>query len=88
MSKISKWIMNNIEDAPDEEKELFWATVQNDLTKIVDNLSPEDKAWLVLYIYWSLNDRDELDKFNFTTDELKKLSIDELKKVAKNWRLG
>lgn len=80
--------MDNMENAPDEEKELFWATVQNDITKIVNNLNPEDKAWLVLYIYWSLNSEDELKKFSFTTKELKKLSIDKLEKVAKNWRLG
>lgn len=88
MSKINKWIMDNIENAPDEEKELFWATVQNDITKIVNNLNPEDKAWLVLYIYWSVKNEDELRKFDFTTGELMKLSANELEKVAKNWRLG
>ena len=88
MSKINKWIMDNIENAPDEEKEIFWATVQNDITKIVNNLSPEDKAWLVLYVYYSLDNENELKKFRFTTKELQKLSIDELEKVANNWRLG
>ena len=88
MSKISKWVMDNIENAPDEEKEIFWATIQNDITKIVNNLSPEDKAWLVLYIYYSLDNENELKKFNFTTKELQKLSVDELEKVANNWRLG
>ena len=88
MSKINKWIMDNTENAPDEEKELFWATVQNDITKIVNNLSPEDKAWLVLYIYWSLKDKEEIEVFSFATKELQKLSVDELEKVANNWRLG
>lgn len=88
MNKINKWIMDNVENAPDEEKELFWATVQNDITKIVNNLSPEDKAWLVLYIYWSLKDKEEIQVFSFATKELKKLSVDELEKVANNWRLG
>ena len=88
MSKINKWIMDNVENAPDEEKELFWATVQNDITKIVNNLSPEDKAWLVLYIYWSLKDKKEMEMFSFATKELKKLNVDELEKVANNWRLG
>lgn len=88
MSKISKWVMDNIENAPDEEKEIFWATVQNDITKIINNLSPEDKAWLVLYIYYSLDNENELKKFSFTTKELQKLSVDELEKVANNWRLG
>ena len=88
MSKINKWIMDNVENTPDEEKELFWATVQNDITKIVNNLSPEDKAWLVLYIYWSLKDKEEIQVFSFATKELKKLSVDELEKVANNWRLG
>lgn len=80
--------MDNVENTPDEEKELFWATVQNDITKIVNNLSPEDKAWLVLYIYWSLKDKEEIQVFSFATKELKKLSVDELEKVANNWRLG
>lgn len=80
--------MDNTENAPDEEKELFWATVQNDITRIVDNLKPEDKAWLVLYIYWSVKDSNELEKFDFTTGELMKLSTNELEKVAKNWRIG
>ena len=88
MSKINKWIMDNMENAPDEDKELFWATVQNDITKIVNNLSPEDKAWLVLYIYWSLKDKEEIEVFSFATKELQKLSVDELEKVANNWRLG
>ena len=88
MSKINKWIMDNTENTPDEEKELFWATVQNDITRIVDNLKPEDKAWLVLYIYWSVKDNNELEKFDFTTGELMKLSTNELEKVAKNWRIG
>lgn len=88
MSKISKWVMDNIENAPDEEKEIFWATVQNDITRIVNNLSPEDKAWLVLYIYWSLKDKEEIEVFSFATKELQKLSVDELEKVANNWRLG
>lgn len=88
MSKINKWIMDNIENAPDEEKEIFWATIQNDITKIVNNLSPEDKAWLVLYIYYSLDNENELKKFSFTTKELQKLSVDELERVANNWRLG
>ena len=88
MSKISKWVMDNIENAQDEEKEIFWATVQNDITKIINNLSPEDKAWLVLYIYYSLDNENELKKFSFTTKELQKLSVDELEKVANNWRLG
>ena len=80
--------MDNIENAPDEEKEIFWATVQNDITRIVNNLSPEDKAWLVLYIYWSLKDKEEIEVFSFATKELQKLSVDELEKVANNWRLG
>lgn len=80
--------MDNMENAPDEDKELFWATVQNDITKIVNNLSPEDKAWLVLYIYWSLKDKEEIEVFSFATKELQKLSVDELEKVANNWRLG
>ena len=80
--------MDNIENAPDEEKEIFWATIQNDITKIVNNLSPEDKAWLVLYIYYSLDNENELKKFSFTTKELQKLSVDELERVANNWRLG
>lgn len=80
--------MDNVENTPDEEKELFWATVQNDITKIVNNLSPEDKAWLVLYIYWSLKDKKEIEMFSFATKELKKLSVNELEKVANNWRLG
>ena len=80
--------MDNLENAPDEEKEIFWATVQNDITRIVNNLSPEDKAWLVLYIYWSLKDKDEIEVFSFATRELQKLSVDELEKVANNWRLG
>ena len=80
--------MDNVENTPDEEKELFWATVQNDITKIVNNLSPEDKAWLVLYIYWSLKDKKEMEMFSFATKELKKLNVDELEKVANNWRLG
>lgn len=88
MSKIDKWIMDNVENAPDEDRELFWATIQNDITKIVNNLSPEDKAWLVLYIYWSLKDKEEIQIFSFATKELKKLSVDELEKVANNWRLG
>ena len=88
MSKINKWIMDNMENAPDEDKELFWATIQNDITKIVNNLSPEDKAWLVLYIYWSLKDKEEIEVFSFATKELQKLSVDELEKVANNWRLG
>lgn len=88
MSKIGKWIMDNLEDGTDEEKEIFWATVQNDITKIVNNLSPEDKAWLVLYIYWSLKDKEEIEVFSFATKELQKLSVDELEKVANNWRLG
>lgn len=88
MSKIGKWLMDNLENAPDEEKEIFWATVQNDITRIVNNLSPEDKAWLVLYIYWSLKDKDEIEVFSFATRELQKLSVDELEKVANNWRLG
>lgn len=88
MSKIDKWIMDNVENAPDEDQELFWATVQNDITKIVNNLSPEDKAWLVLYIYWSLKDKKEIEVFSLATKELKKLSVDELEKVANNWRLG
>ena len=88
MSKIGKWIMDNLEDGTDEDKELFWATIQNDITKIVNNLSPEDKAWLVLYIYWSLKDKEEIEIFSFATKELQKLSVDELEKVANNWRLG
>lgn len=80
--------MDNVENAPDEDRELFWATIQNDITKIVNNLSPEDKAWLVLYIYWSLKDKEEIQIFSFATKELKKLSVDELEKVANNWRLG
>lgn len=80
--------MDNLEDGTDEEKEIFWATVQNDITKIVNNLSPEDKAWLVLYIYWSLKDKEEIEVFSFATKELQKLSVDELEKVALNWRLG
>ena len=88
MSKIGKWLMDNLENATDEEQEIFWATVQNDITRIVNNLSPEDKAWLVLYIYWSLKDKDEIEVFSFATRELQKLSVDELEKVANNWRLG
>lgn len=88
MSKINKWIMDSIENATDEEQELFWATVQNDITKIVDNLSPEDKAWLILYIHFSLKDKNELAKFNFATKEMLKLTDTELEKIARNWRLG
>lgn len=88
MNKIKRWIMENTENAPDEEKELFWATVQNDITRIVNNLSPEDKAWLVLYVYHSLNSGDEVKRFISTNEELQKLSIEELEKVANNWRLG
>lgn len=88
MSKINKWIMDNLENASTEEKGLFWATVQNDITKIVDNLRPEDKAWLIFYIHYSLSDKRELEAFKFAIKEFLKLDADELEKVAKNWRLG
>ena len=88
MSKINKWIIDNLENASDGDKELFWATVQHDITKIVNNLRPEDKAWLIFYIHYSLSSERELEAFKFAVKEFLKLDADELERVANNWRLG